>query len=573
MIPPKIARFLYLYFFLLFILSCQKKATVIADSRNNEAESQKLMNTADRFYNFKQFDSAFFFYNKLKFICNPKTDAERYVIAINQMAKIQQNNGDFTGSELTVRSAIPYLKLIKNPKHSWNCYVILGNNYRNTYNYKSALYYYNKAYKLNITAPRTRDVHNKIACVYIQQKKYYEALQIFHSFTNNIEVRNNPEEYAQALDNIGYCYYKIDNLESKSYLENALKMRSEISGNKDIGMSYFHLALFYKIKNPALAKKYMLQSYQKFSSVKDADDRMLALKFLIENNSDRDLKKYSVLYVNLVDSMFIVRQTAKNQFAKINYDSKKEKTENLKLITHRAENELQLERQKNSNIISYIIIVISLSLIVILYFYLTSRGNKDKIEAAYKSETRIAKKLHDELANDIYHTMAFAENRNLALAENRMQLLNNLDAIYSRTRDISKENNPIITNEKYEFYLKEMISGFNTPDLNLILNGIDSVNWSKINRDKKIALYRVLQELLVNMKKHSNATLVGINFKTTDKNIIISYTDNGKGVNLNDITFKNGLHNIEHRILSIKGQIEIDSAPEKGFKVFFKLPI
>ena len=100
----------------------------------------------------------------------------------------------------------------------------------------------------------------------------------------------------------------------------------------------------------------------------------------------------------------------------IKYDSKIEKDENLKLKTHKAENELQLERQKNRNIVSYIVIALSLSLVLVLYFYLTSRGKKEKIEATYKSETLIAKKLNDELANDIYHTMAFAENKNLALA-------------------------------------------------------------------------------------------------------------------------------------------------------------
>ena len=38
----------------------------------------------------------------------------------------------------------------------------------------------------------------------------------------------------------------------------------------------------------------------------------------------------------------------------------------------------------------------------------------------------------------------------------------------------------------------------------------------------------------------------------TDKNIIVTYNDNGKGIDLNDISFKNGLHNIENRILAIK---------------------
>ena len=82
-----------------------------------------------------------------------------------------------------------------------------------------------------------------------------------------------------------------------------------------------------------------------------------------------------------------------------------------------------------------------------------------------------------------------------------------------------------------------MISGFNTPNTNIILNDLDTISWNNIDRNKKITVYRVLQELLVNMKKHSNATLVGINFKETDKNIIINYTDNGKGADLTQYIF------------------------------------
>lgn len=573
MISRRILTYLYIIVILQAFFSCQKKAPITSKIQNTKAEVVRLIVIADRLYDSKKFDSAFYYYNKVKFICNPVTDSENYVSTLNRMADIQQNHGDYAGSESIVTEAIPYLKYIKNPKHRWNSYVILGINYVNTYDYKNALIYYNRALNLKTTEWRKQAAKNNIALVYSEQKKYNEAIEIFLPLTTNKAVRKFPEDYARALDNLAYCYYKIGDPRALSYFNSGLKVRSEINDDWGLGTSYYHLAEFYQKKDPILAKKYMLLSYEKFSIVNNADARMSSLKLLIKNSSDKDLKKYSTIYVNLVDSVFEVRQKAKNQFAKIKYDSKKEKDENLKLKTHKAENELQLERQKNRNIISYIVIALSLSLILVLYFYLTSRGNRQKIEATYESETRISKKLHDELANDVYHTMAFAENKNLSIAENKEQLLNNLDAIYSRTRDISKENSHIITNEKYVFYLKEMISGFKTPYVNLILNGLDNISWDEVERNKKIAVYRVLQELLVNMKKHSSATLVGINFKKTDKKIFVNYTDNGKGVDVNKMAFKNGLHNVENRIRNIKGEINIDSTPDQGFKVFFNFPL
>jgi signal transduction histidine kinase len=94
-----------------------------------------------------------------------------------------------------------------------------------------------------------------------------------------------------------------------------------------------------------------------------------------------------------------------------------------------------------------------------------------------------------------------------------------------------------------------------------------------MEQNKKRTIYRIVQELLVNMTKHSNATLASINFKAIEKTITIHYVDNGKGVNIQDNIFKNGLHNIENQILNIKGEMEIDSALDQGFKATFKIPV
>ncbi|MBF4506881.1 ATP-binding protein [Flavobacterium sp. JLP] len=571
MIPKSKQISLYIYLIFLVLFSCQKK-TIITPKPNASQEVSKLVLIADKYKATNKTDSAFFYFNKAKSVADPKADFKKITYSLLKMAEIQQENGDYIGSETTAKEALKYLNNANETDYTWRIYRVLGIDYFCIYNFENSILYYQKAYQLKTDKKRKIAMKNNIALVYREQKKYNKAIQIFETLLNEKEIKNNPLLFSKVLDNLGSCYTLVENPLAVDFLHKGLEIRLKLDSNLGLGMSYMHLSKFHDKSNPELAKKYAQISYEKYTKANCIDDRLNALELIIKNSNDAELKKNSILYIGLVDSIFEARQRAKNEYARIKYDSKKEKNENLKLRVQKAQNELQIERQKNRNIYSYIIIMLSLSLILVLYFYLTSKGNKDKIEATYKSETRISKKLHDELANDIYHTMAFAENRNLSIEENKTQLLNNLDAIYSRTRDISKENSPIITNENYPFYLKEMISRFNTPNIDLILNGVDSVPWNNIQRNKKIAVYRVLQELLVNMKKHSNATLIEISFKVTDKSIIVNYTDNGKGVDVTKMAFKNGLHNVESRILSIKGEIDIDSAPDKGFKVFFKFP-
>lgn len=575
MIPKRTKILTSIIVLLLVLFSCQKKNNDDSKEIHNKLELQKNIDRADFFYqNHNDTDSAFFYYNKARLICDPKTDPDTYIDILNCMADIQLNHGDYIGSENTITGSIPYLKSIKNQTNIWNIYTTLGTNYLRTYNLNDALLHYNKALGLKIDKSRKSLTQSNIASVLLEQHKYHEALQIFLRLSTKEELLQKPEYKAKNIDNIGLCYTRMNDPRGIKYLFQALQIREDIKNNSGIGISNLHIASYYDQDNaPAFAKKHALEAYKKFSEIHNFDNKQIALKLIIKNSSDLELKKYSVLYIELMDSIFEVRQKAKNQFARIKYDSKREKEENLKLKTHKAENELKLERQKSRNIISYIIIVLSLCLILVLYYYLTSKANREKIEAAYNSETRISKKLHDELANDIYHTMAFAENRNLSLAENREQLLLNLDTIYARTRDISKENPIILTNENYTSSLKEMISRFNTANINLLINGLDAISWNKVDKVKKTAIYRAIQELLVNMKKHSEANLVAIVFKETKKNIVINYTDNGKGIDVNKMVLKNGLYNIENRILAVKGEIDIDSGTGKGFKVFIKLPI
>jgi len=116
-----------------------------------------------------------------------------------------------------------------------------------------------------------------------------------------------------------------------------------------------------------------------------------------------------------------------------------------------------------------------------------------------------------------------------------------------------------------------MLSTYNSNDTNVIINGIEKVNWETIDDIKKVTIQRVLQELMVNMKKHSEAPVVVLKFENSANTVVINYTDNGKGCEKNQI-IKNGWQNMENRILSIKGTITFDSEPEKGFKVKITLP-
>lgn len=123
--------------------------------------------------------------------------------------------------------------------------------------------------------------------------------------------------------------------------------------------------------------------------------------------------------------------------------------------------------------------------------------------------------------------MAFTETQDLSNLQNKELLFNNKHTIYSRTHNISKENSIIETETSFVSNLKEMI------EVHLLVNGFDAFNWNTLEINKKTTIYWVLQELLINMKKHRKYSLVVLTFKKNKKKLQIDYSDNGLEANFN----------------------------------------
>jgi signal transduction histidine kinase len=76
-------------------------------------------------------------------------------------------------------------------------------------------------------------------------------------------------------------------------------------------------------------------------------------------------------------------------------------------------------------------------------------------------------------------------------------------------------------------------------------------------------LYRILQEVIQNIIKHSKATEVKI-FIQSSPTILLRISDNGKGFQPEGLSHKSGLENMEFRANEINYSIHLTSSPENG---------
>ncbi len=556
-------------FIFLFCISCNEKKIVKLPPDSSKKEGKFLQEKAMANFQKNNFNSAFYYFNKSKITFEIAKDSANIVFNVIQMANIQQINGDYYGSKETLTEALPYVK-------NDNNYIVAINNFYGIADkelslYDDAAFYYKQALKDATDSISKQSPLNNIAVVYIKQKKYDKAIEILKSILN--QKFANKKEFAKTkarvLDNLGFAYFKNGNsVKGLQFMTEGMQLRNKIADFYGSIESYLHLAEFYAKTDSQKSNEYAQKAYQIATKFRSIDERLKALSHLISNGSGT---KYAQQYISLNDSIIKIRNNFKNKFAKIKYDSKKEKDENQKLKLERTENLLALQTAKYQRIFFVLGIIILVLTLIYLRKYYQNKNRIEKLEASYDTETRIAKDIHDELANDVFHAITYTQTQSLATENSKENLIQKLDHIYTRVRGISRENNDVDTGTNFSSHLKEMLSTYNSTSTNVIINSIEKVNWDAIDEIKKVTIYRVLQELMVNMKKHSHAPLVVLKFESNQKSVFINYVDNGKGTEKNKI-IKNGLQNMENRILAIKGTITFDTEPDKGFKVNIKLP-
>lgn len=172
------------------------------------------------------------------------------------------------------------------------------------------------------------------------------------------------------------------------------------------------------------------------------------------------------------------------------------------------------------------------------------------------------------MANGIYHVMSDIENKS---EFNRDEILDKLEEVYEISRDILYDKKDEAQHENFAAKLSQLISSFDSDKAKIYLIGNENELWSIISHQAKAEIFLVIQELLTNMKKHSQASRVVLNFKQENQQFYMNYSDNGIGIS--ELNPKNGLQNTVSRISSLKGDVIFETENVNGLKIIIKFPI
>ncbi len=103
-------------------------------------------------------------------------------------------------------------------------------------------------------------------------------------------------------------------------------------------------------------------------------------------------------------------------------------------------------------------------------------------------------------------------------------------------------------------------------------SGIDDAD---LNKDIVTSIFRIYQEALTNIIRHSQATNVKSTLEAEGDNYILKIQDNGKGFDQKDTASKHtlGLLGMRERSSMISGTLKIESVPNMGTSIVLKVPV
>ncbi|WP_428232502.1 sensor histidine kinase [Flavobacterium sp.] len=543
-------------------------------------------------------DSAYFYYLQAQKIYAKIHDYDQLGRMYFYKACLLFYDGKFVECEVEITNALKYLKNSKSAKLLYSCNTLMGNCLEKLLMYDQALKYHHLALGnlkvLKRVGKDTDVVNNYNITSVINICNLYDVKGDFKRSVKELSPLISPELekkwpalYAAVLSNLAYS--KMKNKEYKNVESMFLKSLKIVDSLADTPNSIYkkiHLGEFYLTQKDTLhSLKFLKEAYDVSVKMKHTNQVLNTLKLLKIADSKKKMF-YANRYIEVSDSINSLQSRTSNKYARIEYETASLEDQN-KVLT-----------KKNFYILifSFALFLLLSAIFVLIYLkyknkelkfvkqqqndsdeiYQLLNEQQEKINAAKDDEkNKIAKELHDGVMNRIYGVRMnlgfFNSKVDEKTIEKRKEYIFELANIENEIRTISHDlsQDSFLESNDFNILVSNLIKDQKGVSKTVFHYTIEEeFNWDDIENIYKINFYRIIQEALLNIHKHSNAKKVEVKVQLIDNHVLrLSIIDDGIGLDINSVKKGIGLSNIKERTVSLKGHFEIKSRMGEGTEI------
>ena len=555
-----------------------------SDQEKDSITNQKLKE-ATAFYNNKKYVEslrlAFALYEQTK---NNKSTKIHYLVT-NLIAKIYRQNKDHKKSVVFYKKSLKLISL--NPLYnkeldSFNNsdydrdyaenLLRLGGEYQLLRMNDSAIFYYEKLAKLNSLTDEVlgfqASSYSNLAGIYQKDttmlNHYEKAIEFSERAIEVHKKRNKRLSQANAINNLANVYLLQGDFEKskKKYFEGIklIERDTSLSAIEIKADLYYNLAFAkYNLKEyqayDELITSVDLSDYLRFRETKEMLERVTGeynVDLVRKEGKIQKQKAQNLTWIIGISSFSIILLLA----FLLNQYKLRQKTLSLQLSKQELLQQQKLEKVRTE------------AQIRILNATLDGKQTERK---------QIAETLHDNVS-------ALLSSANLHLQACKKIFTGSIPPEVDKSQDIIHEASQKIRDLSHTlvssillkfglaYAIKDMAEKFSNSQLEIVFQ---TQNIQRYDQDFEIKLHNIIQELVNNAIKHSNASIAEINLVEKRKKILLTIKDNGKGFDTSKMSHKDGLgiNQIDARIHMMSGKFIIDSQKGKGTKISIELPV
>ncbi|GAA4278254.1 tetratricopeptide repeat-containing sensor histidine kinase [Aquimarina mytili] len=571
-----------------------KLATLISDSLG----IAKSYGNLGIYYRTSKIDSAYYFFDKADQIYSkmPGNEYSHGKILID-LGQILRKAKDYSESESVTIEAIEKFVSADNEKYLPICYTNLGILAKFLERYEEAVNYHLKAIEYTIgtkdEVSQTLRSFNNIGTVYKSQKKYDKAKEYYNKALSYKDFLNKrPKRHALLLDNLAYVnFLSNDLLDIPDLFYESLKIRDSIKDRYGIATNTLHLAEYYKSRGEdSISRVYALESSKMSSELQSNEELLKAYQILSDVSDSEKGLEYANRYIKLNDSLIKEERLFRDKFARIKFETDEIAEKNLQIS---RENEILIIAILGLTalfLLGYIIFRQQQSNKELLFAQTQQEANQEiyrlllnqqiKLEEGRQLEQqRMSEELHDGVLGRLFGVRlsldGINQRANDGFTEARNKYIEELKSIEKEIRLISHDlgTESLPSDVAYIDAVESLISDLcDVNKINFEFNNDENIDWEHIDDQKKVNLFRILQESLQNIFKHANAKSIKINFDFIEDKINLTILDDGIGFKSEKVKKGIGLKNITSRVSQMSGVVQFLSNKDSGTVVSVSVP-
>ncbi len=583
-----------------------RKAIQYARKQNNQQALGTALNTLSLTYYYQgQINPAIALVEEAIKVDSTRQDTLRVAAALNKLGAFYMKLGNRDASiNANLRAARIYLAKNMGSEAAQTLGNV-GNFYYGENNYSLAMRYLDQAMeqyeKIKDTLGIASILTSKGNIYY--DKKDFTACEESNQAAIDLLPPDKPNEIlSHSYYGLGQAYLYTDReVKAISAFLKALAIAKQMNDTRFKGVVYNDLTLAYlavkDLKNAAVftdsAVYYAELSQSASARINAYQSRS---KYYSQIGKSVASYEYFKKAFDLKDSISSAESQSKIADLEVLYQTELKETEIAQLNQQQAEASLLLARQQNWIISLLATIILLAGLASFLIYRRRKRAQQKLNEAELKhrkqlikntvnsqeeERKRIAKELHDGIAQSLvaikmrfqYNILAKQKSGAQQTAEDEKSL-ELIDTVYEEVRGISHQMMPLkLTNQGLISALEELLNNTLAP-LHIKYEFKHNVNLDeRLAEHIEVALFRICQELVANILKHSHADKVHIILSKKAGLVHLTVEDNGQGMVVKEESTGIGLANIMARVKALNGKVEWVKSSFGGLKADLALEI